>query len=218
MPETGAELLARIKPRLHEDFTNLCLRPDLLAEYEERNAELLDLQTSTAPKRNAGGVVTGARELAERVEALRKEITDSEIKFVFRSLTRDAFRALCDTCPPRYDDALDNHVGYNREAVSDALVRASLLEPVFDGITWEDIKADGTKLGTAQEGADWRALLEVISVGEWAEMRRVAEKVNGSVVTEAPKAGLASRILRSPANDSEPEPASEPVPESSTAP
>jgi hypothetical protein len=81
-------------------------------------------------------------------------------------------------------------VGYNRDAVGDALVRASMVEPTFDDESWP-------------------ALVEVVSIGEWNRLRQVAEKVNGSVVTESPKSPLASRILSSHAASSKPQPTSE---------
>jgi hypothetical protein len=39
-PQSGAELLARIRPRFREESTQICLRPDLLDEWEEANTAL----------------------------------------------------------------------------------------------------------------------------------------------------------------------------------
>ena len=113
----------------------------------------------------------------------------SSVTFRFRGLPRDKFRALCDQHPPRKEDIGDLTVGYHRVDVGDAMVEASLYEPVFDAEAWE-------------------ALLDVISIGEWNELRRRAEKVNGSVVTESPKSLLASTILSSRARGSKQQPAS----------
>lgn len=187
MAETGAEILARIQPRLDEDWTEICLRPDLVAEYEELSDKLEQAQFKPGPKRNADGTTRESKALAKQVEAVRAQIGESAVKFVFRGLARDKFRALCDEHPPNRKDQMDMVVGYDRAALGDSLVHASLVEPAFD--------ADS-----------WKTLLDSISIGEWNELRRCAEKVNGSVVTESPKAGLASRILSSPGRGSKPQP------------
>jgi hypothetical protein len=179
--ETGAEILARINPQLDEDWVEICLRPDLVAELEELYSELLDAETQDAqrPARNTGVAPSDwTIVLAQQVEAARYLIEESAVRFVFRGLPKDKFRALCDEHPPRPNDATDAYVGYDRVSLGDALVRASLLEPVFDAESWPD-------------------LVKVIAVGEWNRMRQYAEKVNGSVVTEAPKAPRASAILSS---------------------
>lgn len=190
MPESGAELLARIQPRLDEDWTEICLRPDLLAEHDELQAALEAEQANTTPSRLIDRPGKWAEIIAEQIDATEEQIRESAVRFTFRALTRAAFRSLCDDHPPRMADVYDQAVGYNREAVSDALVRASLVDPDFDDDSWAQLDA-------------------VLSVGEWAEMRRVAEKVNGSVVTESPKSVQASRILARRANDSTQPPASE---------
>jgi hypothetical protein len=190
--ETGAEILARIKPKLDEDWTEICLRPDLVAEFEELESDLVEAQTRVGPRRNADGITKRAIELAKKVEAARELIEESAVKFHFRALSRDAFRDLTDRPEnaPRRGDQVDMMVGYNRDAVGDALVRASMVEPTFDDDSWP-------------------ALVEVVSIGEWNRLRQVAEKVNGSVVTESPKSQLASRILSSHAASSKPQPTSE---------
>ena len=190
MPETGAEILARIKPRLDEDWTEICLRPDLIAEHDEAKERLAEAQVRVGPERLADGNTAESVELAEKVQALEVLIAESSVAFRFRGLSRDKFRVICDEHPPRPTNSYDLAVGYNTEALGDALVEASLIEPVFDDAAWAE-------------------LVEVISIGEWNELRRCAEKVNGSVVTEAPKSALASRILSSRANGSEPQPPSE---------
>jgi hypothetical protein len=190
--ETGAEILARIKPKLDEDWTEVNLRPDLQAELEEIESELDEVGNKPAgPGRlGDGGVSDEAVALSERAQAIVDQMAESAVIFRFRALPRDEFRALCDNHPPRKDDLADLSVGYDRVAVGDALVEASLYEPVFDSEAW-------------------RSLLGVISIGEWNELRRRAEKVNGSVVTESPKSLLASTILSLRARGSKQQPDSE---------
>ena len=184
-PETGAEILARIKPKLDEDWVEISLRPDLIAELEELTAELAEssLEDAKRPKRNADAPASEWTViLAQQVAAAEQLIEESAVRFAFRALPRDKFRELADNHPPRPLDQYDAIAGYNREALSDALVQASMLEPVFDVDSWLQ-------------------LVEVVSVGEWNRLRQVAEQVNGSVVTESPKSALASRILSGLASD-----------------
>lgn len=185
MAETGAQMLARIKPKLDEDFTEICLRPDLAGVLEELNEELKDAQLNpkSTEKRRADGTTARSRKLAQDILDIQAQMDETAVEFRFRALPRDKFRALCDDNPPRRGNQYDAAVGYDSEAVEDELVRRSLIEPVFDDESWAQ-------------------LLDVISIGEWNQLRKYANKVNGSVVTESPKSALASRILSSRASSS----------------
>jgi hypothetical protein len=196
--ESGAEILARIKPKLDEDWVEVCLRPDLVAKHEELDSDLEDSQIADAsaqkgPRRNStkpAGPSPRTLELLEQVEAVEAEMAESAVRFDFRALPKDKFRALCDQHPPRKDDLGDQSVGYDRVGLGDALVKTCMISPVFDAEAWEQ-------------------LVDVVSIGEWNRLRARAEKVNGSVVTESPKSGLASAIRSSLASDSAQPPASE---------
>ena len=173
-PLNGAELLARIRPRLAEEATEICLRPDLIDEFREAEAAL------TEEIANRGGGRLGDKpvdhtDAAQRVRDLEEQIQAASVTFRFRALPKAEFRALCDDHPPRKGDEMDHMVGYNRTAVLDALVRSSLYDPVFDD-------------------ASWAEFLDTVSTGEWEELRSTANSVNRGVV-EPPKSGLASRIL-----------------------
>lgn len=186
VPETGAEILARIKPKLDEDWVEICLRPDLAVEHEELDSDLQESKINDAKRPLRNGMEAPPSEktvdLEARVLALEEEMIESSVKFAFRALSRDKFRALCDQHPPRRGDQYDTAVGYNRSGLGDALVRASLVEPEFDDTSWAE-------------------LLEVVSVGEWNRLQQVAEKVNGRVVTESPKSLWVSRTPSSPDSD-----------------
>lgn len=185
MPETGDEILARIQPKLDEDWVEICLRPDLMAELEEINSELVEASSADArrPARNSGQAPPSewTVALAQQAAATLQLIEESAVRFAFRGLPKDEFRALCDEHPPRKNDATDSYIGYDRVSLGDALVRESLIEPVFGTAAWDQLK-------------------DAVSIGEWNKLRECAEKVNGSVVTEAPKAPLASAILQLVAN------------------
>lgn len=183
-PQNGAELLARIKPRLREESTQISLRPDLLDAWEEAQERLAKTQMADAngTGRLAGGQAGTSRELAEEVARLEAEIDATAITFRFRAMPKDDWQALCADFPPREGDVMDSYAGYNREAVQDAAVRRCLIDPVFDEASWAD-------------------LMKVMNPSEWSELREAVTRVNRSVV-DPPKSLLASRILSKSASDS----------------
>lgn len=183
-PLSGADLLARIKPTLREEATQICLRPDLLDKWEDANTALAELQASEAAgsARLGTGVSSAVKRAAEAVREVEQEIESSSITFRFRAMSKDQYRALCDRHAPRKGNELDQFTGYDRDAVSDALVRECLYDPVFDD-------------------ASWAAFLEVCNPSEWAELRNTAQSANrGSV--DLPKSSLASAVLDRPGGSS----------------
>lgn len=182
-PVNGAELLARIKPTLAEESTEICLRPDLVDAWREANDEL-EAIVAAGPQGRLGAKPAGQQEAAERVQALEAEMEGALATFRFRALPKDEFRALCDDHPPRKGNELDLYMGYNRDAVLDEAVRLCMTDPVFDDKSWAEFVA-------------------VVNGGEWEELRRVVNSVNKGV-HDAPKSVLASRILTRGAAGSEP--------------
>lgn len=198
MSETvsGAALLARVKPTLHEKGVLICLIPGLVEDWEEADAELTGLQqTDSTNARLGSGVSAVTRKAAERVRDLEDQIEASQARFVFRAMPKDRWQALCDMNPPRPDDHLDIFMGHNRQAVSDAAVRVCLIDPVFEDCTKKD--CTHTDCGT------WDQFISVCNPSEWHELRSTCDQVNG-VVTDAPKSVLASRILDKAASTSKP--------------
>lgn len=188
---TGAELLAQIKPRLREKGTGICLRPDLLDEWEDEDQKLTEMRAKDqANPRLAAGVSAATKKQAQKVRELEEQIDATELRFVFRALPKDQYQALKDANPPRPDDQVDLFAGYNRVAVGDASVRRSLISPVFEDCTQ----------GTPEEPCphtdcgSWQQFLAVCNTSEWDELRRTADEVNGAVLS-APKSRLASQIL-----------------------
>lgn len=175
-PRSGAELLDQIRPRFREESTELCLRPDLLDEWANLQDELSEIQAAGLESpRLASGESGKAKAKAAAILKLEDEIAATSVRFVFRAMPAYEWRALCDNHPPRQTSELDRAVGYDRDAVLDAMVRHCLIDPVFDE-------------------ASWQRLLDVCNPSEWAELRRTANSVNRGVV-DAPKSELASRIL-----------------------
>jgi len=192
MSTSGKDILARIKPVLRTESTTICLRPDLLDEHDILAQELASL--TVTGKRLAGGPGSTAekREIAEKIASLEDQIEAVQVTFKFEALPIHKYRAIADSNPPRRGDEIDQMVGYNRDAVLDRMVRASMLEPSFD-----DCEEDGCSHGDC---GTWQQFVRVCNPGEWQELRNTVNSVNRGVV-ESPKSALASRILAKPASD-----------------
>lgn len=199
-PESGAALLARMKPQLREVHTEICLRPDLLDEHAVAESELAEIIAEDAVGRprmgsgaSAGDTVNvalspAAKKQAKKVDTLEKQIVEHSIKFKLRGLPKDEWRVLTESNPPRKDNQFDLLQGYNRDAVADAIVRASIYEPVFEDCT--EAGCEHLACGT------WQQLVLFCNDGEWEELRRSASEANGRV-NPNPKSELASRVLGS---------------------
>jgi Fe-S-cluster formation regulator IscX/YfhJ len=185
---SGAEMLARVKPRLSEEGTFISLRPDLLVEWENLTDQLSELERAEAAgtQRLATGSAKEKKALAQKVVDLEAEIDSTAVRFVLRAMPKDRFQTLCEENPPRADDQIDLMVGYNRVAVSDAAVRLCLVSPTFE---------DCLKPNCAhEECGSWQQFTSVINPGQWQDLRELAEKLNGQR-GDTPKSLLASRIL-----------------------
>jgi hypothetical protein len=118
---------------LPERTVELCLRGDLVAEWEQ-----LDRQRIAALRSSADSLEGGpAQEYAAQQDALRERMAAETVTARFRALRRAEYTRLVASCPPRRDD--DNQVlptdlgGYNPEQYFPAIVRACWVEPVLDG-------------------------------------------------------------------------------------
>lgn len=186
-PQNGAELLARIRPTLPTLSTQICLPTsegrDLMKEHEAANTALAEARSEgVAGTRMVGARRTqdadagpDVRKLAKKVQAIEAEIEANSITFTFEAMPNSKYRDLCDKHPPRDGNQMDQYVGYDREAVEDDLVRACLIDPVFDDESWAQF-------------------LAVCNPSEWKELRETVAAVNRAV-TAVPKSRLASQIL-----------------------
>lgn len=187
-PQSGADLLARIQPRLREQATQICLRPDLLDEWEAANDELQESQArDVGSARLASGVSSATKRIAQKVQIIERQIEDNSIWVKFRAMPKDDWIVLCEQYPPRRGNDIDAVIGYDRDSVQDAMVRACMIDPVFDEKSWAEF-------------------VKVVNPGEWAELRETVSQVNGAV-TGTPKSVWAERVLskraagsKSPAN------------------
>src|SRR5690349_11242648 len=102
-PQSGAELLARIKPRLREDRTQLCLRPDLLDAWADAAETLAEKQAESQQSERLGtkGNTATVKKLAAEVQRIENEIAETGIWFHFRAMPKSAWQALCAEHAPR---------------------------------------------------------------------------------------------------------------------
>lgn len=140
--------------KLPEATVPLCLRADLVAEYERTERDL------AAAVKAAGDSLAGpggqARALEERLAALREEMTGSTLTVTLRALPTAKYRALMDEHPPRVvDDQVDRRdrvFGFNIDTFFDALARACVVAPDLDDEDWEALTGEDGKLTDAQYG------------------------------------------------------------------
>ena len=140
--------------KLPEKTVSLCLRADLVAEYERTERDL------AVAVKAAGDSLAGpggqARDLEERLAALREEMTGSTLTVTLRALPTAKYRALMDEHPPRVvDDQVDRRdrvFGFNIDTFFDALARACVVAPDLDDEDWEALTGEDGKLTDAQYG------------------------------------------------------------------
>lgn len=181
VPVNGVDVLAIIDAaQPAQRSIALCLRGDLVSEYED-----LDRQREEAGKTDTGDSLasgSAAATIVAQMDALREQMKAGTITVVLRAMNRKAFRKLCTLHPVRRDeDGTPNRedvgLGVNTETLWDPLIRASWSTPVID-------KARMTKL-----------LDEVLSDRQYQVLASVAWEVNRDDV-DVPFSYAASRSRR----------------------
>lgn len=139
--------------KLPERTVPICMRGDLVAEYEtlERQLELVNRRPVDSLEGN------GAGELVDRIEALQEEMRASTVTFRLRALPKPRWRALLAEHPPRKDDdgnplPEDAQIGVNLDTLWDAIARACIVDPDVDDETWQLMAGDEGKLTDRQLG------------------------------------------------------------------
>jgi hypothetical protein len=123
--------------RLPERAAAVCLRPDLVDEYER-----VELEMAAAPVSDSlAGGKRRIRDLQEKLDALRQEMAGHTLHLTLRALTRPGFRAMVDAHPPRKTkggevDERDKYIGINRDTFPAALVRACAASAELDDEDW----------------------------------------------------------------------------------
>lgn len=135
-----SDISARLKgARLPERTVEVCLRGDLVAEFEELErqyrAELNKPSTSLADGGNAV-------ELGERMETVRADMAGEMLTLRLRALPRRRWSELIAEHPVRIGDdgtpnAEDENFGYNSDTFFEALIRESICDPQLSDENWQ---------------------------------------------------------------------------------
>lgn len=154
----------------------LCLRSDLQVEWEKLEAEL-QVEDRAEPQTLAKATSKRAKELAEQVRALQAEMEKATVTVTLRAMDRAPWKELQSAHPPRKDSAVDWRLGFNPDTYYDALIGASIVDPVLD----EERLAK---------------LLDRLTAGQFDNLANAAWNLNRSDVS-VPFSATASRIAAS---------------------
>lgn len=137
--------------RLPEDTVPLCLRADLVAEYERVQAEHAKAQQAAGQSlAGSGGAVVA---LDERLAELREEMSGSMLTLTLRGLPSHRYQELIDQHPPRtLGEGVEprDRLGFNADTFFPALARACTVAPDLDDEDWDALLGDDGKLTDAQ--------------------------------------------------------------------
>lgn len=182
-PLNGDELLAKINPSLRTARTQICLQHELIEQWQEAMAELDAMQESSGKGRLNGPDATALKAQEKRIAALEAKMDEVSPWFEFRAMPIEQYQELLAEHPPREGNQFDLYAGYDRDAVTNELVRQCLIDPVF-----------------SDEG--WARFLTTCAPSEWGELRSTVIEVNGGSV-KPPKSLRESPRLSKSGSDSE---------------
>ncbi len=132
--------------KLPEKTVQICLRGDLVADFEELERQLEEAQEA---RDNSDSLDSGAEvaELSEKIEALRAEMKEETYSFRLRALSRRAYRALIAEHPPRKvvdtegkESIHDSDgFGFNTDTLLEPLLRMALIDPELTSSQFDDL-------------------------------------------------------------------------------
>lgn len=130
--------------KLPEREVPICLRGDLVAEFEAIERALDEL-----PKTDS--LDSGAGDLLERQEAIKAEMRENTYPVRLRAMPGPKWRALVAEHPARRGDdgeivADDRHLTFNTDTMWEPLIRASIIDPELATTgDWEEFDAGLTE-------------------------------------------------------------------------
>lgn len=128
--------------KLPERTVDLCLRGDLVADFQALEAEL-----DEARRAHGDSLDDGSGEIVERMEAVQAEMRENTYPVRLRAMDFRFYNALVAKHPPRRDDdgAIledDSGLRVNTETFWEPLLRASIVDPELPTHDdWEDFVA-----------------------------------------------------------------------------
>ncbi|MEU4367556.1 hypothetical protein [Micromonospora chersina] len=193
-----SDIKKRIKnARLPEKTVPVCLRGDLVAEFEdlERRLEEALRTPATSAEDDRSAVI------AERMEELRSQMIEETTSFRLRAMPKPRWREFIGEHPPRQleDGELDERdrlIGVNVDTFYDALIRQSVVNPALDEDDWLDL------LGGVRKGEDGveEEIEGVLTSRQFDELADAAWALNRREIS-VPFSPAASRMTRSSATE-----------------
>jgi hypothetical protein len=148
--------------RLPEKTVDICLRGDLVADFEDLERQLEEAAASRSDALDAGADVA---EIAQRLEALTAEMREHTYAFRLRAMPKPKFRQLIADHPPRKVvnaageeefHERDRMVGLNYDTFFDALVRGAVVDPELTNAEFDlllDEKLTDQQFGALSDAA-----------------------------------------------------------------
>ncbi|MBB3666396.1 MULTISPECIES: hypothetical protein [Prauserella salsuginis group] len=156
-----------------ETSVPICLRGDLVAEWEDLNRQLQERQKQPRDSLDDDG----GMHLAERMQALSDEMRDATVTLRFRAMPRRDWFAKLAKHPPRDGNQFDKALGLNQDAFFEDVIPRCLVEPELDA-------------------AELAELLDVLSGAQYQAITNAVWGINGSEVS-VPFSPIASRMTAS---------------------
>lgn len=163
------DILGEIKPP--ERVYQLCVRPDLRAEWEQAEAELARVNAEAAD--SLASTSSAAKAAARRVRDLEDQMAAATVPLRLRALPYRELRALYEAHPPREDK---DETSWNGDTFPVALLAACAIDPTM---TFE--QAD--------------QLVDRLTNGQWEDLFGLCWAMNKST-DDVPKSHAASALLR----------------------
>lgn len=166
------------RARLPQRSKQVCLRGDLVADFEAAERALKEAQES-----KSDSLEDSIGPIVDRIDRLRQEMLEETEEFRLRAMPGSTFHAFKAAFPPRRDDdgtlnATDAQLGFNTETFFDALLKVSVISPDM-GV---DVDAYLTALVAGENpvlpDGDWPDLLEVLTDRQYNDLTDVAWFLN----------------------------------------
>ncbi|MET0416378.1 MAG: hypothetical protein ABW022_10190 [Actinoplanes sp.] len=129
--------------KLPEASHDICLRADLVADFERAEAALEAARKG--PRRDSLDAGSEVAELVAQIEGLQEEMRAGTQTFRMRALPKAAWRRLVAAFPPREGNAEDAQIGVNRDDFLPAMLKACVIDPEITDEQWVMLIGDGAE-------------------------------------------------------------------------
>lgn len=199
MPTTFTQMLAGAK--LPEKTVPICLRGDLVAEFEDLERQL---EEAVREDKRDSLEDPGPVAVAERMQQLRAEMAEFTYPFRLRAMPRTAWREFVAQHPPRQQeqdgeqeiDPRDRIFLLNTDTFWPALIRASVYDPQLTDDQWRELLGDDEEERRRREAESLPTEDGVLTDKQFSALADAAWGLNRRDVN-VPFSPAASRLTRS---------------------